>query len=171
MDERDQLLALVKASQPVAQKLADVEAALTVSVAKSMKYQKKAGIGSCILRTLIGFALWSFVSVLFMKVPIIAVLGYLTIIGYSILMNVQFKKYVKINRELFAEHERLIADPCLAWLPPDYRNSTAWEKIAGYLTNMRASTLQDAVNLYETEAHQERLESIAAIGAINGIRY
>ena len=46
MDERNQLLALVKASQPTAQKLADVEAALTVSIAKSLKYQKKASVGA-----------------------------------------------------------------------------------------------------------------------------
>lgn len=168
MDERNQLLALVKASQPMAQKLADIEAALTASIAKSMKYQKKASIGSCIKRTLIGLVLLSFI---FMKFPIFIVPGLAAIIGYSVLMNMQFKKCVKTNGELSAEHERLMADPCLAWLPTDYRNSTAWEKIAGYLINMRANTLQEAINLYETEAHQERLESIAAIGAMNGTQY
>ncbi|MBD5130806.1 MAG: hypothetical protein HDT43_12925 [Ruminococcaceae bacterium] len=163
MDERNQLLALIKSSQPTAQKLADVEAELMVSVANAMKYQKKSSLGSCVKRTLIGFALWSVVGVLFMDVPIIPPLGYAAVIGVSVLMKVKFKKCVKINEELSAKHEALMSDPSLAWLPPDYRNSTAWEKIAGYLTNMRADTLQDALNLFETEAHQERMESLAAM--------
>lgn len=36
---------------------------------------------------------------------------------------------------------------------------------------MRAKTLQEALNLLETEMHQAKIEAIAAIGAINGTQY
>ncbi len=69
------------------------------------------------------------------------------------------------------KHAALCADPAISWLPPDYRNSSFARKIIEYLYNMRAKTLQEALNLFETEKHRETMELIASIGAVNGTRY
>lgn len=50
------------------------------------------------------------------------------------------------------------SDVLLQWLPMSYRDSTSYKLIAGYVNNMRANTLQEALNLMETEMHQARLE-------------
>ena len=69
------------------------------------------------------------------------------------------------------KHNELSSDPLMSWLPSDYRNSSDAFKVIEYLSNMRAKTLQEALNLLETEKHQATLETIAAIGAMNGTRY
>ena len=56
-------------------------------------------------------------------------------------------------------------DPVLLWLPYDYRDSTSFTYLYTYLTNLRANSLKEAINLYETEKHQERLELISAVTA------
>lgn len=56
-------------------------------------------------------------------------------------------------------------DPTLSWLPYDYRDSTSFTYLYSYLTNMRANNLTEAINLYETEKHQARLELISAVTA------
>lgn len=64
-----------------------------------------------------------------------------------------------------AQMEILRNDPVLFWLPPLYRHSVAYNCIASYVINMRANTLQEALNLYETERHQARVEIYSMIGA------
>jgi hypothetical protein len=56
-------------------------------------------------------------------------------------------------------------DETLSWLPYDYRDSTSFTYLYTYLTNMRANSLKEAINLYETEKHQARLELISAVTA------
>jgi uncharacterized Zn finger protein (UPF0148 family) len=63
------------------------------------------------------------------------------------------------------ELEVLKNDGTIQWLPYDYRDSTAFAYIYSYLTNLRASNLKEAINLYETEKHQQRLESMQALTA------
>lgn len=53
---------------------------------------------------------------------------------------------------------QLKSDPVLNWLPMDYRHSIAYNAIISYIINMRANTLQEAINLFETELHQARVE-------------
>lgn len=66
-------------------------------------------------------------------------------------------------QELDKEMTELSTSPLLSWLPPDYRCTLAYFAIAGYVQNLRANTLQEALNLYETEKHQTRLEIINAL--------
>ncbi len=63
------------------------------------------------------------------------------------------------------ELETLKSDAVLSWLPYDYRDSTSFAYLFSYMNNMRASTLKEAINLYETEKHQARLELISALTA------
>ena len=80
------------------------------------------------------------------------------------------KRKARIPR-VISERAALCADPAISRFPPDYRNSVYARKNIEYLTNMRAKTLQEALNLLETEMHQAKMEAIAAIGAINGTQY
>lgn len=66
-----------------------------------------------------------------------------------------------------AQLEALKNDASLAWLPYDYRDSTSFRYMFGYLQNMRANTLQEAINLFEVEKHQAVVKAYSAISAQN----
>lgn len=66
-----------------------------------------------------------------------------------------------------AELETLKNDASLLWLPYDYRDCTKFAMMYGYIRNMRANSLKEAINLLETEMHQARVELYSAIAAEN----
>lgn len=93
-------------------------------------------------------------------------------IGVVVLFIMRRKKYLKQvdestkNKQTYeATLQSLKNDPILSWLPYDYRDSTSFTYLYTYLTNLRANSLKEAINLYETEKHQERLELISAVTA------
>ncbi|MBR5420880.1 MAG: hypothetical protein IK115_07020 [Lachnospiraceae bacterium] len=49
-----------------------------------------------------------------------------------------------------------------AYIPPKYRDLHAIQFIASALENMRATTMQEAVNLFENELHKMRMENMQA---------
>ncbi len=59
------------------------------------------------------------------------------------------------NGELAAAYVR--AEPLLSVFLPDYTYSYAVGKIVIYLKNLRADSIKEAVNLYETEEWQNRM--------------
>ena len=63
------------------------------------------------------------------------------------------------------ETETLKNDAALAWLPHDYRNSTFFAMMYGYVTNMRANNLSEAINLLETDIHRAKVELLSSISA------
>lgn len=63
--------------------------------------------------------------------------------------------------------ETLKNDPSLSWLPYNYRDSHSYELMKGYVENMRVSNLTEAINLLETELHQQRVEEYTATAALN----
>ena len=70
------------------------------------------------------------------------------------------KKNLKKCNEETEVLEQLKSDVALSWLPYDYRDSESFAYIYLYIRNLRAHTLTEAINLYETEKHQHRLEQI-----------
>lgn len=108
------------------------------------------------------------------------IIGALTIpvylIGVVVLIValVQKNKYTKMMHEQEqniqarkAELETLKNDQSLAWLPYDYRDSTYFAMMYGYIRNMRANSLQQAINLLETELHQARVELASQLTALS----
>jgi len=63
------------------------------------------------------------------------------------------------------EIETLKNDASLAWLPYDYRDPTYFAMMYGYVKNMRANSLSEAINLLETEMHQARVELMSSVAA------
>lgn len=93
-------------------------------------------------------------------------------IGVVVLFIMRRKKYLKQVEESTKNKQSyettlqsLKNDQALSWLPYDYRDSTSFTYLYTYLTNMRANSLKEAINLYETEKHQARLELISAVTA------
>ncbi len=82
-----------------------------------------------------------------------------------IIVPVLFKKKSNnIKRELQElenELANLKSDNSLSWLPYSYRDSKSYNCIASYVLNLRATSLKDAINLYETEKHQSRVEMLS----------
>lgn len=78
------------------------------------------------------------------------------------------KKMRKETEELQKKYSELQNDSALSWLMNKYRTSECIFKIAEYVKSGRADSLKEALNLLETEMHNERMESAAAIGAYFG---
>lgn len=57
--------------------------------------------------------------------------------------------------------ERYTAHMLKQVIPPDYREDEAMRLLLGYLSNNRAHTLTDAINLYHQEQHWRAMEEIA----------
>ena len=98
-------------------------------------------------------------------------LSFFVIIGFPILCVILAKRKQKSLYEQIDKINEEIAvlqnDSSLLWLPVKYRHTFAYRNIADYLNNMRANNLQEALNLYETELHQTRLEIYSAVGNLN----
>lgn len=95
----------------------------------------------------------------------------LVLIGFPILcvtltknkLKSMHKNIDKINEEIAV----LQNDSSLSWLPVKYRLTVPYSHIAEYVSNMRANNLKEALNLYETELHQARLEIYAAVNNLS----
>ena len=178
MDEREQLLACANQSAPAIKELADCEAKYLNIVGKENKFKKREGwvwLGM-ILCPLLALGALSFLfsgegSPGSRKTDIIGVVIMLALTALSVWAFINHMKRKKLLAEAGADLDRAHANPALSWLPPKYRNTIYINKIIEYLANMRAKTLQEAVNLLETEIHQATMENLAAIGAINGTYY
>ncbi len=62
------------------------------------------------------------------------------------------------KREIFAVQQRWAAEVA-PWYPMDYDNIAAVDFFLSAVRNHRATTVQEMVNLYETEMHQRRMEA------------
>ena len=85
-----------------------------------------------------------------------------TIAIYFILRSIKLGNAKKQHQQAAAQLEALKNEPAILWLPYNYRTSFAYAYLVSYVTDMRANNLQEAINLFETEMHQFRLELAAA---------
>ena len=88
------------------------------------------------------------------------------LIIYAVRLSKKKNKLVKENEEnnksIKQEIYELQCDKSLDWLPVNYREPIPFDCIYRYLLDKRANNLQEALNLFETELHQARMEQIAA---------
>ncbi len=175
MDERQQLLACANNCKSLLDDMARREDEYSYLFEKERKFKNR--IGWIILGLIFGplLALVGFID-FFVHPKAIAVSLTITLICLaitvlSVLAIVNHNKRKARMPVIVEEHAALCADPAISWLPPDYRNASLARKIIEYLYNMRAKTLQEAINLLESEKHQATMETLAVIEAINTTRY
>lgn len=177
MDERQQLLACANNCASLLNDMARCENEYSYLFDKETKYKKRSGwvwLGLILCPLLALGAICDILTNKDLVSPVPDLIGMFICLGISaicVMSVINHRKRKARMPVVVEEHAALCADPAISWLPPDYRNSSFARKIIEYLYNMRAKTLQEAINLFETEKHQETMELIAAIGAMNGTRY
>lgn len=179
MDERQQLLACANAGTQVLKEMERCENEYDYLSQKEAKFKKRAGwvwagLILCPLTALGGIADLISNAALVASGRQMNIIGIVISLALTALCVMSIKNHNKRKARIpvvLNEHSKLCSDPLISWLPHACRNSAYAFKIIEYLTNMRAKTLQEALNLLETEKHQAAMETIAAIGAINGTRY
>lgn len=155
--EREMLLQQMNGSFQVMTALKRAEDELEEMEGQLTQLELKASNSSRNKMILIGFLLTAFMG-----------LGLILIVYAFIRQNkskqtaADYKQQVQAKQR---EVETLKNDAALAWLPYNYRDSTFFAMMYGYVTNMRANTLSEAINLLETEMHQARVELLSGISA------
>lgn len=176
MDEREQLLETARQSGSVIKELENCENKYLHLLEKETKFKKHVGwvwVGMILCPLL---ALGALSTIFGGQEPSasslsVDIIGTLICVGLTALCVWRFIVHLnrkKLIAEANAELDRVQANPALSWLPPKYRITTYIYKMIEYWQNMRAKTLQEAINLLETEIHQQTMEELAAFGAING---
>lgn len=127
----------------------------------SEKLDKYSRILYIVLIVIAGIIVASFASKLGNFVS--SALGVATIVSLLVLRSVSVNGIKSKMKKVENEVGQLKSDPTLKWLPLNYRHSLAFNAIYSYIINMRANTLQEAINLYETELHQARVEIYTAM--------
>ncbi|MDE6004445.1 MAG: zinc ribbon domain-containing protein [Oscillospiraceae bacterium] len=134
--------------------------------------QKEARMLQTIGFFAIGYFICIFIGAFSDSGEVFTTLGVIIFVAFGILGIVnrihhkkKAAKFIEKKGICDQELEMLKNDAVLSWLPYDYRDSTSFAYLFSYLNNMRASNLKEAINLYETEKHQARLEMISAITA------
>ena len=149
MDEKEILLGNISNSTKIMEQIQQWETELLLATQKQTNVKK-----------LRWFVLASFLCFLIMAIGGAAGI-FISLVPFAILIfariTVSSSCKIRINKAN-KQLEILRNDPVLFWLPPLYRHSNAFNYIAEYVVNMRANTLQEALNLYETEQHQARVE-------------
>lgn len=163
MNEKEVLIANISGSFESMRVVEAIEAEFILTLTKRAKAR---GVGRFILFYLVGAALGGLIMMMFAHVEaisgVIAFSMFILPILLPIVMRIMStknydKKLNKLNEELVNAKN----NPSLYWLPMAYRDSFSFKNIVSYIENMRANTLQEAINLLETEKHQARLEENA----------
>ena len=163
MNEREILIADISGSFESMRVVEAIEAEFILTLSKRAKAR---GVGRFILFYLVGAALGGLIMMMFANSQaagsLIGFALFILPILLPIVMRIMStktydKKLNKLNEELVTAKN----NPSLCWLPMAYRDSFSFKNIATYVQNMRANTLQEAINLLETEKHQARLEENA----------
>lgn len=162
MNEREQLLSNIDNGSETMVAISDKEVECLTLEKKIEKLKPLCGLKGIFAYVLFAFAFCA------IAIPTQPTLSFFVLIGFSILCvaiakNKQkslYKQIDKINEEIAV----LQNDSSLSWLPVKYRRTIPYNHIAEYVADMRANNLQEALNLYEAELHQARLEVYAAVG-------
>lgn len=175
MDERQQLLVCANNCASLLDNMERCENEYDYLTEKEAKFKKRAGwvwAGLILCPFLVLGCLIDMIE--HRRAPGSDIVGLIICIVVTGLCVMSIKNHNKRKARMpvvLNELTALCGDPAISWLPPDYRNSVYARKIIEYLVNMRAKTLQEAINLLETEKHQATMEAIAVVGAMNGTRY
>ncbi len=177
MNEREELLQKFAAAEPMISELGQTEVAAMTALQESEKALKMSKGFWLLLYFLAGFYGFGIPlgmiaelldSAFLLLVMVVGMIGG-GIFAVKYLRSMQKKKADEAQQRCDTakqRHLQLRSSAELSFIPPDYRYSFCIQKIRSYLANSRAMTMQEAVNLYENEAHQERMEQAASIGAM-----
>ena len=167
-DDRSVLLEYMNGSFDVMTSIKNQELLIEEHETKVEKFKKKSR-KCCIIPFVITF---SVIALFFEPLQTQILQNALLIIGIvlGILYILSNRKKVRQLKDKISECNEIIEDlkkdSAIAWLPYDYRDSTAFAYIFQYVQNFRANSLKEAINLYETEKHQARLKAMSALTAM-----
>ena len=165
-NDKDALIAQMENSMQVMAAIKEKEDAIEATEEPIAKLEKKAKKGRVVVFSVVGLIIGSSFS---SDSVFLALVFMVAFIGGSILAYKARTKNLSALKEQRNNDERTLEtlknDAVLQWLPYDYRDSTAFAYIYQYIVNLRADNLREAINLYENEKHQARLELISAISA------
>lgn len=156
MEEREQLVEIIKENLPYIEQLEAQEDA--ARAAKELAEKKKKAF--VLKHMLISYFLSAVIAGI---VGLIAgeIIGLLAMIAglvvYWRFAIKEKKDAIKKAEEETAKLAEMLKGPGLDWLPFDYRYPLAAVSIAGYVLNRRADSLKDAINLFEDEVYKARM--------------
>ena len=168
---RTDLLALMNTSFEAMTRIKNQEDRIEDCDNRIAREGKKIRFGRVLLFGLIGFIVGLFFDSLFdrFNTTVTALIGFVIGAVGGVALNIihgNKQKEIQKEREIkVGELEGLKTDPAIAWLPYDYRDSISFAYIYRNVQNMRANNLTEAINVYETDKHQARLELISMVSA------
>lgn len=166
--ERQLLLSQMGANGQIMNAIEGHENAIEAAEEKVEKLEKKASTKRAVIISLISLIIASAVSG---SSGILCFIFLAAGIAFAIVNKMKAQKELNAERAALESNrqqlETLKNDASLAWLPYDYRDSVSFRYMYGYLQNMRANNLQEAINLFELEKHQAVVEAMTAISAQN----
>ena len=166
--ERQLLLSQMGANGQIMNAIEGHENAIEAAEEKVEKLEKKASTKRAVIISLISLIVASAVSG---SSGILCFIFLAAGIAFAIVNKMKAQKELNAERAALESNrqqlETLKNDASLAWLPYDYRDSVSFRYMYGYLQNMRANNLQEAINLFELEKHQAVVEAMTAISAQN----
>lgn len=178
MNEKEMLIANVRASEEVGQQITSKEGEIDKLLTKKAARRKATG-GESLMGRILWFmfiycCLFSCGTVIIISTigkiwEPLGTLACLIFCGYLIyfyfvegfVLNVKIKKAQK-------EIEVLEQSPQLSWIPAEYRKSNCITAIISYVQSGRADTMKEALNILEQDMHNQRMENAAALGAYYG---
>lgn len=171
MDEKEKLISCLENSMAVTRQLQTLEEQIDdIELRIDAKERFWKGMKTlAVIGNIIGFicVVSLFVDKLTVGMVIVTMICFLPAFFYG-KHKTQLKKMRKETEELQKKYSELQKDSALSWLMDKYRTSECILNIAEYVQSGRADTLKEALNLLETEIHNKRMESAAAIGAYFG---
>ena len=166
--ERQLLLSQMGANGQIMNAIEGHENAIEAAEEKVEKLEKKASTKRAVIISLLSLIIASAVSG---SSGILCFIFLAAGIAFAIVNKMKAQKELNAERAALESNrqqlETLKNDASLAWLPYDYRDSVSFRYMYGYLQNMRANNLQEAINLFELEKHQAVVEAMTAISAQN----
>ncbi len=166
--ERQMLISQMSANGQIMNAIEGHENAIEAAEEKVEKLEKKASTKRAVIISLLSLIIASAVSG---SSGILCFIFLAAGIAFAIVNKMKAQKELNAERAALESNrqqlETLKNDVSLAWLPYDYRDSVSFRYMYGYLQNMRANNLQEAINLLELEKHQAVVETLTAISAQN----
>lgn len=160
MNEKEQLLQSINAAAPVVGQMYKLETEITALEAEVEK-KSHYGCGTVLILGLgllfgmIGLGTGTLILIAFMAACIFFLVNRIRRVIVCKSTIAQSQQKLSLLRQ----------DNSLSWLPEIYRTSSCIAAINSYLSDGRADSLKEALNLLETEMHQQRLENSAFLGA------
>lgn len=170
MNEREYLIQSINMSMAIMKQIHDLEEQIENLEDELEQKDKKLGCGTYAILGFLGFLALAGMERVF-KGGLSGILYIVPLAAYSIFIiqrQNKVKKYKANLKQLNATLSGLQNDSVLSWLPMDYRTSDAFASIGSYISNGRADTLKEALNLYENEVQQQRVVDAAFLGAYYG---